>query len=139
MLVALSFLSLLASLFLFLMALLGASREPLLWQMALVMFLFGLIGPATVGHERLRENKRREAIRARAGEWGSQTCEALVAKRIGIDMTQEMVLLAWGTPDYVDEKETTKKSARERWVYGRPRRGARYIWFADGKVSKTKA
>jgi hypothetical protein len=56
--------------------------------------------------------------------------------RLAADMTQEMVHLAWGYPTSVDEQETTAKSSKERWVYGQPRKGANYVWFVNGKISK---
>jgi len=91
--------------------------------------------------EKQRQAKRKAfeaSVRAHAGEWGNEFCEMIIERRIALDMTQEMVMLAWGRPNIVDEKEITKKGNKERWVYGEPRRNARYIWFADGKVSKIK-
>lgn len=86
-----------------------------------------------------KEQERTEAILARRHRWSEETCKLLLEKRIRLGMTQEMVSLAWGKPPYVDQEETTAKSKKERWVYGRPRVNARYVWFKNGRVSKIKS
>lgn len=53
-------------------------------------------------------------------------------------MSTEMVLLAWGKPNDIDQQEVTTKSSKERWVYGTPRKDAKYVWFKDDRVIKIK-
>lgn len=86
----------------------------------------------------INERRRKELIRNNVSLWGQDVCDALLAKRVRIGMTPEMVMLAWGKPSKIDEKETTAKSEKYRYVYGRPRKGANYIWFKNGVVSKLK-
>lgn len=98
----------------------------------------GGVAPVIAIFSLVNESRRRARIKAHEGEWGADVCQHLIAKRIGPGMTKAMVAASWGNPDNVDEKEITSKSQRERWVYGTPRRGANYIWFKDGIVSKVK-
>jgi type II secretory pathway pseudopilin PulG len=91
--------------------------------------------------DRLRkaEEQRQTEIRSHESDWGKDICESLISKEIRIDMTPEMIRLAWGQPNDIDQKELSKTGkSKERWVYGIPRRGANYVWFTDGKVSKIK-
>ncbi len=90
-------------------------------------------------HKQQIEEERRAKILEHESTWGKSICESIISRKIGIDMTQEMVKLAWGQPSDIDQKEISKTGkSKERWVYGIPRRGANYVWFADGKVSKIK-
>jgi hypothetical protein len=113
----------------------GAPSDVKLWLIGIGLIAFGVGGPAFAIRQ---ETKRKEAIKAKEGVWGKTTCESLIAREIGLDMTQEMIQLSWGRPSNVDQKEVTRKNIKERWVYGQPRKGARYVWFTDGKVSKIK-
>jgi hypothetical protein len=54
-------------------------------------------------------------------------------------MTKEQVRLAWGKPSYTDQQEVTKRGEKVRWVYGAPRKGARYVWFTNDTVTKIKS
>jgi hypothetical protein len=84
-----------------------------------------------------REEKRKQAIRARRAEWGDAFCLAVYKHEVAIDMTPEMVKLSWGEPGDIDNKEVTKKGlVKERWIYGTPRKDARYVYFSEGKVQK---
>ena len=105
----------------------GAPNDVKLWLIGIGLIVFGVGGPAFAIR---REAKRKAAIRAKEGVWGKSTCESLIAREIELDMTQE--------PNNIDEKEITQRGTRERWVYGRPRKGANYVWFTNGKVSKIK-
>ena len=71
-------------------------------------------------------------------EWGQDNCQRLLQQRIEPGMTDQMILAAYGTPPVIDEKESTVKDERYRYVYGRPRRDATYIWFKNGVVTKIK-
>lgn len=86
-----------------------------------------------------REEERRAQILAHNGQWSAEIIQLLIDKKIAVSMTQEMVLLSWGKPSTIDQKEITAKSNKIRWIYGTPRQGARYVWFADAKVTKIKA
>ncbi len=82
------------------------------------------------------EEARQEKIYARSDEWGKEICAALIRKQIDMDMIPEMVRLAWGKPNYTEEKSRTSKTVKVRWTYGEPRKNARYVWFTNDKVSK---
>lgn len=84
----------------------------------------------------LPEKRRREAIQAHWDDWGAYFCMCAFRKQLCLDMTEEMVLLAWGRPNRIETKEITRKARKIRWIYGKPRKGASYIWFTNGKVSK---
>jgi hypothetical protein len=79
-----------------------------------------------------------QAIQEHIPDWGDEICQKLLNKTISLDMTQEMVRLSLGNPDTVDSQEITKTTQKERWLYGQPRKGAMYIWFTNGKVTKIK-
>lgn len=128
--------SILVGVFALVITIAGGRDNATLWGVAAV-FLVG--GGFLIWAEVQANRRRRAAIMAHAGEWGAQIIEAILARRLAIDMNTDMVQLSWGRPNYVDEKEVTSKSTKERWVYGQPRRGARYVWFANGKVTKIKS
>jgi hypothetical protein len=71
-------------------------------------------------------------------DWGQDNCQHLLQQRIEPGMTDQMILAAYGNPPVIDEKESTAKDQRYRYVYGRPRRDATYIWFKNGVVIKIK-
>ena len=71
-------------------------------------------------------------------DWGQDNCQCLLQQRIEPGMTDQMILAAYGNPPLIDEKESTAKDQRYRYVYGRPRRDATYIWFKNGVVVKIK-
>lgn len=71
-------------------------------------------------------------------EWGQETTQYLLMQRIGIDMTVEMVTLSLGKPSDIDNRVVTTKDEKFRYIYGIPRKGAAYIWFKNGKVTKIK-
>lgn len=84
-----------------------------------------------------QEKERRAKIEARRGQWGDSVAQTVMDKKISAGMTEEMVLLSWGQPNNIDKKEITKRGLnKERWVYGQPRKNARYIYFSDGEVQK---
>jgi hypothetical protein len=85
------------------------------------------------------ERKRATFIRSHSSQWGADVCERLVARRIETGMTKEMVSLSLGTPSDLDEREVLQDGTRkERWIYGRKRHGAAYIWFKGDQVVKLK-
>jgi hypothetical protein len=89
--------------------------------------------------KRILEEERRTRIISKRNEWGDAICKAVYQRKVAIDMTEDMVLEAWGHPTSIDQKEITKKGVnKERWVYGVPRKGANYIYFKNGKVDKLK-
>ena len=71
-------------------------------------------------------------------EWGIEMCQNLIQRRIGLGMTDKMVRLSLGEPTNVDNREINDKTEKFRWIYGIPRKGAAYIWFKDGVVTKIK-
>lgn len=84
-----------------------------------------------------QEKERKANIEARRILWGDSVVSALLQKKIAPGMTEEMVRLSWGLPNNIDKKEITKSGLnKERWVYGQPRKGARYIYFSEGEVQK---
>lgn len=133
-------------LFVLIFTLAGARNDATLWAIGIGFAGFGiatLVLKIRQENQRqaaikAREDERRGIIRTREGEWGKDVCESLIARQIQLEMTQEMVQLAWGRPSSIDEKEVTQKNTKERWIYGQPRRGANYVWFTNGKVSKIK-
>ena len=82
------------------------------------------------------EKQRKEKIRANKELWGEKICDSLIRRKIAIGMTEDMVLLAWGNPRRRENKELTATRKTTRWIYGQPRRGANYVWFVNGEVSK---
>jgi hypothetical protein len=77
-------------------------------------------------------------IMNRYRDWGADNCQRLLQQQIEPGMTDEMVRAAYGNPPVIDEKETTVKDNRYRYVYGRPRRDATYIWLKNGVVTRIK-
>lgn len=77
-------------------------------------------------------------IMSRYHDWGRDNCQRLLQQKIEAGMTCEMVEAAYGKPPVIDERETTARDERYRYVYGRPRRDATYIWFKNGVVTKIK-
>jgi hypothetical protein len=77
-------------------------------------------------------------IMNRYPDWGRDNCQRLLQQRIEPGMTDQMIIAAYGNPPVIDERETTAKDERYRYVYGRPRRGATYIWFKNSVVTKIK-
>lgn len=84
------------------------------------------------------EAARKEAVMAHQSEWGDVTCQTILERDIDLGMTEEMVRLAWGEPTTTEMKEVTVKGSKTRWIYGVPRKGARYIWFTNGEVSRIR-
>jgi len=78
------------------------------------------------------------SIMNRYSDWGRENCQRLLQERIEPGMTDQMVIAAYGNPPIVDEKESTAKDQRYRFVYGRPRRDATYIWFKNELVIRIK-
>lgn len=81
---------------------------------------------------------RRKAVLARRAEWGDDVCRLVIRKQVALGMTTDMVRLSWGLPNDIDQIEVTAKSTKERWIYGIPRRGAKYLWFKNDEVIKMK-
>jgi hypothetical protein len=131
----LAVLSILCGIFVLSFVFLGARNDGGLWLTGLVFLAPGV---AWFGWGVIQENKRKQMIELRRSEWGDEICSKLLSKKIAPEMSSDMVKLGWGSPSKVDERETTKNGVKERWVYGRPRRGANYVWFTNGKVSKIK-
>jgi hypothetical protein len=77
-------------------------------------------------------------IMNRYRDWGQDNCQRLLQQKVEAGMTDEMVKTAYGNPPVIDEKESTAKDERYRYVYGRPRRDATYVWFKNGVVTKIK-
>lgn len=77
-------------------------------------------------------------IMNRYRDWGGDNCQRLLQQKIEPGMTDEMIIAAYGNPPVIDERETTAKDERYRYVYGRPRRDATYIWFKNGVVTRIK-
>ena len=88
--------------------------------------------------QKKKEEERQAKILSRRNEWGQHICDMLIAKQIAIDMTMEMVRYSWGEPTSKDQQEILKSGVKIRWVYGIPRRGAKYINFKNGHVTKIK-
>jgi hypothetical protein len=78
------------------------------------------------------------SIMNRYRDWGQDNCQRLLQQRIEPGMTDQMVVAAYGNPPVIDERESTARDERYRYVYGRPRRDATYIWFKNGVVTKIK-
>jgi len=83
-----------------------------------------------------QENERKAKILWYRGQWPEDIIEALLNKQVKIGMTMQMVRLGWGNPTTIEEKEITKTAQKIRWVYGEPRRGARYLWFTNDELTK---
>jgi hypothetical protein len=77
-------------------------------------------------------------IMNRYRDWGADNCQRLLQQKVEAGMTCEMVEAAYGKPPVIDERESTARDERYRYVYGRPRRDATYVWFKNGVVTKIK-
>lgn len=84
------------------------------------------------------EENRVARILAHQGEWGTDTCQQLIQEKICIGMTDDMVMMSFGKPTSIDSKELSTRDEKSRWIYGVPRKGATYIWFKNGKVTKIR-
>jgi hypothetical protein len=78
------------------------------------------------------------AIMNNFGALGTDSCQRLIQRTLEIGDSSDMVKLALGNPTSIDEQVMTEKDNKFRWIYGVPRRGATYIWFKNGKVTKIK-
>ena len=114
-----------------------------------------------------QETRSAESILSHKNEWGDEWCKWLIdnkikadtrlisimaylndlddeiivkllLKKVDIGFNQEMVKLSWGEPANIDQKEITTKKRKERWVYGIPRKNARYLYFQNDIVTKIK-
>jgi hypothetical protein len=105
----------------------------------IILVAIGLFVGLAILISTTNENERRKEILSKSDIWGESTCQTLLKKRIEVDMTKEQVRLAWGKPSYTDQQEVTKRGEKVRWVYGAPRKGARYVWFTNDTVTKIKS
>lgn len=88
----------------------------------------------------IRSRLRKRRIMQYRDAWGEDVCEDIWRRRIGANMLALQVRLAWGEPRYIDKRETTASGIqRERWVYGKARKNARYVYFKNGLVDKIQA
>lgn len=81
---------------------------------------------------------RTAVIMKNYGELGQDACQRLLQKKIIIGDSADAVKLAWGAPSGTDEQVISEKDNKFRWIYGVPRKGASYVWFKNGKVTKIK-
>lgn len=78
---------------------------------------------------KIRRAEDDRVSRVRAKRFSSEVTSALIARRLTIGMTPEMVRLAWGEPDAI--KETVASAGKtEIWVYG-----YRTATLVNGKVT----
>lgn len=78
-------------------------------------------------------DKRTENIMAHLDEWGKDLCATLLQGKVELKMTEEMVRLAWGAPDAVEE--LTESGGKSHWLYEQGDDHTAQIWFTDGRVS----
>jgi hypothetical protein len=83
-----------------------------------------------------REKERQAKILAHKGEWPDEIITLLLGKRLRPGMTRDMCTLGWGNPNDIQNRELTQKRQKTRWVYGQPRKGARYLYFTDNELTK---
>jgi hypothetical protein len=84
---------------------------------ALAFFSLKSIGSGNRAvHE--REAERAQFIWSKRELWGEEACAWIEKRQVEPGMTEEMVLLSWGKPNYVDQDKKTKSYFQERWVYG---------------------
>ena len=93
-----------------------------------------------LNERRKREQVRIQEIASHMNDWGEDSCRAIASRKVAVDMTSEMVELAWGTPSNIDRQEVTKRgTGKMRYIYGLPRtEGVKYVWFTNGTVTKMK-
>ena len=84
----------------------------------------------------LKEHRRKLRIAQHVEDWGSEICRELIRRKVGIDMTEEMVLLAWGQPTNKEFKQQTRNIERYRWTYKTPKGDTARVWITNGVVSK---
>lgn len=85
------------------------------------------------------DSERVAGIMSRVGEWGQDDCLALLQRRLSTGMSDEMIRASLGDPPTIDMQDISEKVKKYRWVYGKPRVNAVYIWFKDDKVTRIKA
>ncbi len=78
---------------------------------------------------RLKQNKLKEL----ESKFGKEMIDLVRQGKIAPGMTKELVHLSWGKPRLIDDIEVTASSRKERWVYGEPRKTAKYVSF-DGEI-----
>ena len=69
-------------------------------------------------------------------EWGDKVVDMLLKRQMDVGMTSEMVLLSWGKPDTVENIKKTSSGQVIRFVYGKPRQGATYIYLQDNRITR---
>lgn len=99
------------------------------------IFIFG--GLAIIVHFRgAKERQRQRYIAQQVDRWGETLCRTLLQGKIDLNMTEEMVILAWGNPTEKEFKQKTRNGERYRWKYKNPQGRSAYVWVTDGIVNK---
>ncbi len=65
----------------------------------------------------------------RSRTWPRDITQDLIEKKVHVGMTTDMVRLAWGQPDRVNQT-VTAYSTDEQWVYG-----SSYLYFTAGTLT----
>lgn len=86
---------------------------------------------STTTAERMKEARaQRERVnQLRARGWTRRTIDAVVAHKVFVGMTEEMVRESWGPPGRVNST-TTATGTSEQWVYGDD-----YVYLVNGRVT----
>jgi hypothetical protein len=75
-----------------------------------------------------RAHERSVGIRAMG--WRSDLADLVIARKIGIGMTAEMVRRSWGNPERINTTITAAGTS-EQWVYGLQN----YVYLTNGRVT----
>ncbi len=88
------------------------------------------------------KNRRAEKIDNQYPEWGQTTVQAVAARKVAKGMTEQMVTVALGKPDFVNQE-----GGEEKWAYGINvegdigaviRKQVFWVYFRGEKVVRTE-
>ena len=82
-------------------------------------------------HRAQSEAAARRAARIRGYGWAAGFTEAVIARRVSVGMTAQMVLEAWGRPVSVN-RSLTASGKSEQWLYA----GAHYVYLQNDVVTE---
>lgn len=89
-----------------------------------------LAAQAAAEAEAAEAERRRRIADYRSRGWSQRAVDAIMARRIYVGMTPEMVIESWGRPEDVN-RTITAAGTSEQWVYGL----GSYVYFDNGVLT----
>ena len=68
-------------------------------------------------------------------KYDKKTWDAIKDGRIEYGMTQNQVILSWGSPDDRNTYGSSYYGSTEQWIYGNVLKSATYLYFYDGELT----